>query len=143
MILGLGTDLVQISRIAGALERLGEPFARRILAPAEWQEFVASARPARFLAKRFAVKEAAAKALGTGMAQGVSWQHIQVHHDALGAPRLELQARARELQRLAGIDNMHISLSDEKDMVVAVVLMEGPRQACAFAQSPDMDASER
>ncbi|WP_210396712.1 holo-ACP synthase [Motiliproteus sediminis] len=124
MIAGIGTDLVQIKRIAAALERSGPRFAERILAPEERAEYAAAARPAVFLAKRFAVKEAASKALGTGIAKGVSWHHIQLRHAASGAPLLHLCGRAAELQQVQQIDALHVSLSDEQDHVIAFVVLE-------------------
>jgi len=124
MIVGIGTDLVQIKRIAAALARTGPRFAERILAPQERAEYAAAPRPAVFLAKRFAVKEAASKALGTGIAKGISWHHIQLCHNALGAPQLQFSGVAAELQRLQQIDQLHVSLSDEQDYVIALVILE-------------------
>ncbi len=126
MIAGIGTDLVQIDRIAAALART-PGLARRILRPEELAGFSASRDQARYLAKRFAAKEAAVKALGTGIGRGVSWQHLEVGHDALGKPGLQLsegaQARALEL----GISRLHLSYSDEQQWVVAFVVAEQDR----------------
>ncbi len=124
MILGIGTDIVEVARIEQALERLGRRFARRILSDQELEEFDDHRMPERFLAKRFAVKEAAAKALGTGIAQGVSWQHIAVSHNELGAPLLLFSERAQQLQKEKGITSLHVSLSDEQNHVVAFVILE-------------------
>ena len=93
MIVGVGTDIVQINRIEETLERLGEAFVARILTPAERLEFQSSANPHRLLAKRFAAKEAVGKALGTGIGQGISWQHIEITHNDIGAPSLRLSGR--------------------------------------------------
>ncbi len=123
MILGIGTDIVRIDRMMQALSRHPQRFAARILSARELERFNRHAQPARFLAKRFAVKEAAAKALGTGIAQGVSWQHIDLEHDSLGAPRLCLTDRALALSQQQGVTAMHISLSDEKEYVVAFVVL--------------------
>lgn len=124
MIRGIGTDIVQVSRMGDALRRFGDRFARRVLTEAERARFDGHPHPAAFLAKRFAAKEAAAKALGTGFARGLSWQDIEVANDALGAPRLQLHGRARQLQLERGIDRLHISLSDEQAYVVAFVILE-------------------
>jgi len=137
MIVGIGTDLVQIKRIEAALHRSGPRFAERILAPEERAEYAAAARPAVFLAKRFAVKEAASKALGTGIAKGISWHHIQLGHDALGAPLLQLSGAAAERQRLQRIDGLHVSLSDEQEYVIAYVILErvaGPSATLSSSQ---------
>ena len=86
MILGIGTDLVDIARMRAALDRHGERFARRILSPAEWPDWESSKEPARLLAKRFAAKEAFAKASGQGLREPVTLGALAVTHDALGRP---------------------------------------------------------
>ena len=123
MIVGIGTDIVQVSRIQQSLDRLGDAFAHRILTENELEIFKASNQPAAFLAKRFAAKEAAAKALGTGIGK-VSFQHLEVSNDALGAPKLKFYGYAHELQLMKAINHLHLSLSDEKDNAVAFVVLE-------------------
>lgn len=123
MILGIGTDLVKIERISKSLERSGEKFAKRILASAELTHFNNSKVPAQFLAKRFAVKEAAGKALGTGIGQGVRWRDITVEHDTIGAPILKFHGRAAELAELKGVEVMHVSISDEMEYATAFVIL--------------------
>jgi len=118
MIAGIGVDLVEISRMQGVWERHGKAFARRILTKTERQALDQAKDPARFLAKRFAAKEAAAKALGTGFQQGLSWQHIEIQHDKLGKPLLSLNTP------LAADLSAHLSLSDEIQHVVAFVVLE-------------------
>ena len=124
MIVGIGTDVVHPSRIKASLERLGQRFAERILTPDELQLWQQHARPEVFLAKRFAVKEAASKALGTGLGQGVSWQHIGLDHDELGAPLLQLSGQAEQRALQLGVSRSHVTLSDEVDTVVAFVVLE-------------------
>lgn len=123
MIVGIGTDIVQIERISAALDRLGEGFARRVLTDAELQRFHGSKQPAAFLAKRFAAKEAAAKALGTGIGK-VSFKHLEVSNNAQGAPELTFFGYAAELQKQKRITRLHLSLSDEKDAAIAFVVLE-------------------
>ena len=84
MIYGIGTDIVQVVRIRESLDRHGERFAERILSDAELAEFRASAHPARFLARRFAAKEAVAKAFGTGFSGGLTFRDITIGHDDAG-----------------------------------------------------------
>lgn len=122
MIRGIGTDLVLVERIEQALQRHGERFARRILHDSEYQRFVTHRQPARYLAKRFAAKEAAFKALGTGMADGLSWQQLRVLNDARGAPLLELSGRAAELLQAGGGGRLLLSLTDERDHAMAFVV---------------------
>ena len=99
MIGGIGTDIIQISRVEATLGRLGDRFAQRILRPIEFARFQNHGSPARFLAKRFAAKEAAAKALGTGIGRGLSWQHIEIASNENGAPELLFFDFAAESQR--------------------------------------------
>ncbi len=123
MIVGLGTDIVEISRIEDSLKRTGERFAQRILTPEEMQLFLATNRKTSFLAKRFCIKEAAAKALGTGIGRGVSWQHMQVGHNDLGAPELTLSAGALDaLQQKGGVNTL-VTVADERHYATATVIL--------------------
>jgi holo-[acyl-carrier protein] synthase len=122
MIIGIGTDLAKVSRLEASLQRFGDRFAERILAPIEMTEFQGQAHPARLLAKRFAVKEAAAKALGTGIGK-VSWHDIYIEHDELGAPILCFQGHARALADQKAINHLHVSISDEDDLALAFVVL--------------------
>lgn len=124
MIYGIGTDIVAVGRIEAALNRFGDPFARRILAAVEWDDFVASAHRARFLAKRFAAKEAFVKALGTGMRHPATWHNIHVTHDALGRPGLGLEPELAQALAQRNIRCHHLSISDEAEMVVAFSVLE-------------------
>lgn len=117
--IALGTDILEIQRISAVVERLGERFVRRILTPAEQAEYYASQQPVRLLAKRFAAKEAIAKALGTGIGRGVSWQDIEVQHDAHGAPLAVLTGGAAEVVLRRGGTGVLLSLADEQAYVVA------------------------
>lgn len=126
MIFGIGADLVSIERVARALERHGERFARRILTASEHAELQAATDPAAFLAKRFAAKEAVAKALGTGLAQGLVLREIGVGHDARGKPVIVLGDRARALWQREGAGEGHLSLSDDQGYALAFVVIERP-----------------
>jgi holo-[acyl-carrier protein] synthase len=124
MIAGIGTDLVEVSRIQDSLDRFGNDFARRILGEFEMQEFTLSKQPARFLAKRFAAKEAFAKALGTGIRPPASFENIQVAHDDLGKPVFEFAAELSALLQSRQIRFAHLSISDEKAFATAMVVLE-------------------
>ena len=124
MIAGMGTDLVTVSRMARVHERFGERLARRVLHAAELDGYRRARDPARFLAKRFAVKEAAVKALGTGERVGVLLRDFHVDHDALGKPLLGVSGEAAVRCAAAGIVARHVSLSDEGDLVSAFVVLE-------------------
>lgn len=123
MIIGLGTDIVAISRIEAALERTPK-LAERVLTPTELNEWQSSKQPARFLAKRFAAKEAAVKALGTGIGRGVGWQQLEVSKNELGKPLLCVSGTAAEIAADLGVAHWHLSYSDEMEYVVAQVIAE-------------------
>ncbi len=123
MIFGIGTDILRIERIQQALARTPR-LPARILTPAELEGYEQTSRSEIFLAKRFAAKEAAVKALGTGIGRGISWQHFEVGHDELGKPLLQLSGAAKERADLLGIGQFHLSYSDEHDYVVAFVVAE-------------------
>lgn len=123
MIVGVGVDLVVVARVEGVWLRHGQRFVARIL-HADEQPALAHPQPGRVLAKRFAVKEAAAKALGTGFRCGVSFTDFIYGHDALGKPVLRLSGEADRLARQKEISAWHVSVSDEKDHVVAMVVAE-------------------
>ncbi|MGI2039122.1 holo-ACP synthase [Shewanella frigidimarina] len=123
-IVGIGTDIVEIARISEQRERLGDRLARRVLTEHELATYLQSKQPERFLAKRFAAKEAAAKALGTGIGRGVSFQHIHIDNDANGAPQVRFTDGAlARLEQLAGKQGF-ISIADEKHYAVATVVLE-------------------
>ena len=124
MIFGIGTDIVRVARMQQDLDRYGERFAERILTANELQEFHRNTGKANFLARRFAAKEAAVKALGTGFSNGVLLHDIEVAHDAQGKPLLQFHGRARELLQEKSIVVAHISLADEQDHAVAFVTLE-------------------
>ncbi|QPG07239.1 holo-ACP synthase [Salinimonas marina] len=122
-IAGIGTDIVELSRIEQALAR-GDRLARRILTPAELERFAAHSQPARYLAKRFAAKEAAVKALGTGIGVGISWQHIRVENHPGGAPFLVFSDGFAHECEQRNIKHSHVSISDEQHYAVATVILE-------------------
>lgn len=123
MIHGIGTDLVEVARIERALERHGERFVRRILTPAERSAFERSPRPAAFLARRFAAKEAAAKALGTGIRGAFAFNAIEVRNRNNGAPELHFTGAAAEVARRLGVGRTLLSLADERAYALAYVVL--------------------
>jgi len=123
MIVGIGTDLLQLERIDKALKRTPK-LAERILTPVELQQFKKSSQGSRFLAKRFAAKEAVVKALGTGIGNGVGWQHIEISKDELGKPLITLNGGALLRADSLGVQNSFLSYSDERDYIVAMVVLE-------------------
>ena len=122
MILGLGTDLIAVSRVQELLSRHRERFLRRVFTPAERAECLARSHPAPHLAARIAAKEAAMKALGTGWGLGVCWQDIEVHSGAATAPSLRLGGIAKQRAMARGIRQAMVSLSHDGDYAIAVVV---------------------
>ena len=125
MIFGVGTDMVTVSRMEEALGRHGERFAERILTPGELAEFRRAPHAGRFLAKRFAAKEAFSKAYGTGIRPPVGFHSVFIEHDQFGKP---LFGYAGELAQLMPTRELvaHLSISDERDHALAFVVMEKP-----------------
>ena len=124
MIFGIGTDIVRSQRMADNLDQHGERFAARILTDVEMAAFRDSSRQPQFLAKRFAAKEATAKALGTGFRDGLSLRDIGVNNDALGKPVLVFSERAQQILKDKGVGATHLSLSDESEYAIAYVVLE-------------------
>lgn len=124
MIFGVGTDVVEIARVQKALERFGERFARRILVEAELERFRRHRLPHHYLAKRFAAKEAFTKALGTGIRSPAGWHGMWVVNLPSGKPELQFTASLRDLMRARGVTRAHLSLSDEKGVAFATVILE-------------------
>ena len=125
MIVGIGTDLVHIPRMQSLLEKHGDKIAARILSDREFAEFKLQLKPAAYLAKRFAAKEAVAKALGTGFRDGLSLRHIEVRNDALGKPELSFIDVGLTLIKERHIGRSLLSLSDDHEYASAyVILME-------------------
>lgn len=127
-IVGLGTDIVEIARIEQSLAR-SPALLKRVLTAAEQAIYQSHAEKqpaiaARYFAKRFAAKEAAAKALGTGIGRGVSFQHISVSNNTVGAPQLALTDYAAELAAKMGVNHIWLSISDEQAYAAATVILE-------------------
>ena len=123
MIFGIGTDIVHVERMRRNLDKHGDNFAQRILTTAEFVEFENKKDKAAFIAKRFAAKEAAVKAMGTGFSQGLSLHHIGVTHDEAGKPILEFLETAEIFSQQNKIKQSHLSLADERDYAVAFVTL--------------------
>ncbi|MEO7760784.1 MAG: holo-ACP synthase [Casimicrobiaceae bacterium] len=133
MIGGIGTDLIAIDRMTRVWERHGERLCAHILSIDELKEVEGIRDVPRFLAKRWAAKEAFAKAAGTGMRAPIKWAGITIQHDALGRPELKFAPFIQAWLNRRGIDRCHISISDERDIVCAFVVLEGKDNSNAAA----------
>ena len=121
MILGLGTDIVEVYRFQEALKRRGDKILTRLFTDDERR---ACLEAPRRLAARFAAKEAFVKALGSGL-RGMTWREVWVQNDALGAPRLCCSGRVKAVLQSKGVERIHVSLSHSRHYAVAQVILEG------------------
>jgi holo-[acyl-carrier protein] synthase len=124
MVVGLGTDLVEIERIEDSIARFGERFLARVFTPDEIAFCSKKKNAAESFAARFAAKEAAAKALGTGISRGVSWQDIEVVRRPGERPEIVFHGRAAERARVLGAVSSTVSLTHSREVAMAVVILE-------------------
>lgn len=125
MILGLGTDMIEIARIEHSITRYGEAFLHRIYTPAEIAYCQMKRKnAAESFAARFAAKEAAAKALGTGISHGVTWREFEVLRPPGQRPTLHLSGRAASIASHLGVRHVALSLSHTRDLAIAIVIAE-------------------
>jgi holo-[acyl-carrier protein] synthase len=122
-VVGIGTDIIEISRIDNMVINVRDRLALRVLTPIEYEKYQTLSNPVHYLAKRWAGKEAASKALGTGIANGISFQHFEIKTLTSGQPQLVLTSRAEELALALGAKSWHISLSDEALYATAFVVL--------------------
>jgi holo-[acyl-carrier protein] synthase len=123
MIYGIGVDVLEQARISAALKRFGERFTNHLLLPAEHEQLAKTQRPERFIAMRFAAKEALVKALGTGFAHGMWIRDIGVAQNAWGKPEVIYSERGEQLRRKLGVGDGHVTLTDEAGLIVAVAIL--------------------
>ncbi len=124
MVIGLGTDLIEIARIERSVERYGEAFLARVYTPGEIAYCLRKKNAAESFAARFAAKEAGAKALGTGISRGVSWREFEVRRAPGQRPELHLSGRAQHIASHLGIKRLSLSLSHSRELSIAVVVAE-------------------
>jgi holo-[acyl-carrier protein] synthase len=123
VIFGIGVDVLESARIAQTLERFGTRFIEHLLMPEEHAQLARTARPERFLAMRFAAKEAIVKAMGTGFAHGVWIRDVGVVQNAWGKPEVVFSERGERVRLALGVGDAHVTLSDERGLVVAVAVL--------------------
>lgn len=127
MVIGIGVDIVEISRFERFLQEGNEQLFKRLFSDAEKEYCAARRNCAQHYALRFAAKEAFLKACGTGLREGVTWRDMEVANDALGKPEMKLQKGALDLYNKLGISHIHLSLSHDSGSAVAMIVLE--RQA--------------
>ena len=123
-IMGIGIDIIEISRVESIIARFGHQLAHRVLRKNEYVLYKKHRSPARFLAKRFAAKEAVAKSFSVGIRNGLAFNQFEIFNDTLGKPRIRLHKAAKILARKMGVKSVHVSLSDEISYACATVIIE-------------------
>ena len=121
MLQGIGVDIVKLKRIEAVHQRFGDRFARKVLSA---EELVAGSINSSFIAKRFAAKEAIAKALGTGFRAGITMPSITIKKNSLNEPQVSLEGAAAERLRVIGAKQVLVSIADEVDLVVAFAIAQ-------------------
>ncbi len=128
MIFGVGTDVIELARVKATYERFGEHFVNRLLMPEERALFERSKHPVRFLAMRFAGKEATVKAMGTGFAHGVWIRDVGITSNAWGRPLVIWSDRGRKVCDELGVGAGHVSLTDDAGLIIAFAVVENATQ---------------
>lgn len=124
MVVGLGSDLIEIARVAKSIERYGTRFLDRVFTSGEIAYCRTKKNAAESFAARFAAKEAGAKALGTGISHGISWPEIEVLREPSGKPKLHLSGRALDRAIKLGVKTSALTLTHSRDIAMAVVVLE-------------------
>jgi holo-[acyl-carrier protein] synthase len=124
MIVGLGIDIAEVPRIAGSIQRFGDRFLRRIFTDAEIRYCETKANKVERFAARFAAKEAALKALGTGWRGGIAWRDVEVTREPTGKPTMTFHRKAAEFAARLGVKRSHVSLTHTEQTAMAEVILE-------------------
>ncbi len=125
MIVGMGVDIAEVPRVQAAIERYGTRFLNRLFTPAEIRYCESKANKYERFAARFAAKEAALKAIGTGWKRGVTWLDVEVVREPSGRPTLAFRGKAAEFAQRLGTRTVSISLSHTEEIAIAQVILEG------------------
>lgn len=123
-IIGIGTDIVEIERIKTIIFQFGNKFANKILSTKEWKEYIISKNKINFIAKKFAAKEAASKALGTGINYGITFNQLELYNNSFGQPNLRFLDNALKKLKEIKCNSIHVSISDQKLYAHAIVILE-------------------
>src|SRR6201996_3843543 len=123
MIFGIGVDVLKVDRVEKVYQKYGERFVRHLLLPEEKAQLGRTKRPVRFLAMRFAAKEAIVKSMGTGFAHGVWIRDVGIVQNAWGKPEVVYSPRGERVRAALGIGEGHVTLTDEAGLIVAVAVL--------------------
>lgn len=123
-IISIGIDIIEISRIKKLFFNFKHKLAKKILSMQEWEKYIKNKKPINFLAKSFAVKEAASKALGTGISSGIQFNHLELYNDNLGKPKLRFLKNALKRSNEMKCKSIFVSISDERLYACGLVILE-------------------
>lgn len=123
-IIGIGTDIIEILRIKKIFFNYGHNFAKKILSREEWNQYILSKNNINFLAKKFSAKEAASKALGTGINYGITFNQLEFYNNSSGKPKLRFLKNALKKAQEMQCKSIHVSISDSKTYAYALVVLE-------------------
>ena len=124
MIVGVGVDIVNVTRLKSAIERFGDRFLRRVFTEKELQDCLGKANQYERLAARFAAKEAVVKAIGIGLRNGITWQDVEVRNDGMGKPDIYTHGKCKQMMHVLSVNRIHVSLSHFDEMAIAMVVLE-------------------
>ncbi|NOZ62462.1 MAG: holo-ACP synthase [Calditrichaeota bacterium] len=124
MIIGIGVDIVNVSRLKISIERFGDRFLKRVFTSKELEDCLGKANQFEKLAARFAAKEATVKAIGIGLRNGITWQDIEVRNDGMGKPEIHSYGKCKQMLHVLSVSRVHVSLSHSDDSAIAMVVLE-------------------
>ncbi|OQX83893.1 hypothetical protein B6D60_09935 [candidate division KSB1 bacterium 4484_87] len=124
MIIGIGVDIVNVSRLKASVERFGDRFLKRVFTARELQDCLGNANQFEKLAARFAAKEAVVKAIGIGLRNGITWQDVEVRNDGMGKPEIHSYGKCKQMLHVLSVSRMHVSLSHDTDTAIAMIVLE-------------------
>jgi holo-[acyl-carrier protein] synthase len=140
MIFGIGVDVLEAARVKKLFDKYGEHFVQRLLMPGELAQLGKTKRKERFLAMRFAAKEAIVKAMGTGFAHGIWIRDVGVVQNEWGRPEVVYSPRGEKVRRKLGIGDGHVTLTDEAGLIVAVAVLEAAAKPKSVRAAPSARA---
>ncbi|QCI27172.1 holo-ACP synthase [Buchnera aphidicola] len=123
-IIGIGCDIIDLNRLNNVFKKFGKKFLKKILSKNELNEFLKTKNKINFIGKRFVIKEAASKSIGTGFQNGINFKSFELSHDKYGKPNIIFLKKAKKIFNKLKIKYVHVSITDEKKYIFAVIIIE-------------------